>query len=67
MLGSDLAVTINKCFGFGTLKHLSLTVSEQLVTVSTFVKVIVLFFQKKLELLHKQTTDKLIFALLEDV
>lgn len=63
MLGSNLSVIIDIGFTLGAMQNFSLTHREQLVAESTLVEVVTLLFEEKLQLLHEEARDKLVFSL----
>lgn len=67
MLGSNLTVIVDISFSFRAVEYLALAHREELVAECTLVKVVPLFLEQQLQLLHEQPTDQFVLPFFKDV
>ena len=65
VLCSHFAVCVDETGATFARKHFALLFREQLVAVCTLMQIILLLLQQQFQLLHKQPTHYLVFALLK--
>lgn len=67
VLCSHLAVAVNEVCALAASQYFTLLLGKQLVAVGALVEIVFLLLEKQLELLHEESADNLVLALLEDV